>query len=267
MVGGQRLEADAAPLEDDGLHVDHVTRRIRSVLAKVMYKGAAHADRGEIRVHDKDVQGETYAHCCCDSRDVCRWRRLRDLDPKHARRRRSADRDAGCRGLCGRAGRGRKRGPDGPVRGRQRLAQGHQHAAGQRKVDLRGRTRCVRGKPESRLHALPRGTAENGGAEEHAAAAAGAEHQLPRRRTLARRDHRVAPGRRWHRSGHQEVDDGVGRERRHHRDQGPPVPHARRRRKMAALHRHRRRQRQHRRDVGSMGQAAAAPAFGVHQPV
>jgi hypothetical protein len=28
-VGGQRLEADAAPLEDDGLHVDHVTRRIR----------------------------------------------------------------------------------------------------------------------------------------------------------------------------------------------------------------------------------------------
>ena len=48
---------------------------------------------------------------------------------------------------------------------------------------------------------------------------------------------------------------------------GPPVPGARRRREVGELHRHRRRQRQHRRDVDPVGQAAAAAALGVHQPV
>ena len=61
--------------------------------------------------------------------------------------------------------------------------------------------------------------------------------------------------------------DGVGREGRHDRHQGPAIPPARRRRQVGALHRRCRRQRQHRRDVGSVGQAAASSALGLHQPV
>ena len=57
-----------------------------------------------------------------------------------------------------------------------------------------------------------------------AAAAARTQHQLPGRRPLARCDDGVAARRRRHRSGHAEVADGVGRQGRHDRHQGPAVP-------------------------------------------
>ena len=69
--------------------------------------------------------------------------------------------DAGQR-LRGRARRDRQPGPDGPLRGRQGLAEGHQHAARQREVDLRRGTGRVRREPEPHLHALPRRAAEDG---------------------------------------------------------------------------------------------------------
>ena len=72
-------------------------------------------------------------------------------------------------------------------------------------------------------------------AQGRAAAAAWSEHQLPGRGSLARCDDRVAARRRRHRSGHPEMADGVGRQRRRDRHQGPAVPQARRRRAMGAL--------------------------------
>ena len=119
-----------------------------------------------------------YAYRCRDARDVRHRRRRWDLGGGQTRSRRTRVDESGHR-LCGRAGRRRQRGPDGPVRGRQRLAQGHQHAARQRQMDLRRGTGRVRGKPQSRVHALPRRAARNGRAAEHLAAAAGAQHQLP----------------------------------------------------------------------------------------
>ena len=95
----------------------------------------------------------------------------------------------------------------------------------------------------------------------------GPEHQLPGRRDVARRDDGVAARHGRHRSGHAEVADVVGRQRRRARDQGTAVSPARRRRQVGELHRRRRRQRQHHRDVDAVGQDAAAPALRVHQPV
>ena len=50
----------------------------------------------------------------------------------------------------------------GPYEVVERLAEGHQHAAGQREVDLRRGPGRVRREPEPRVHALPRRAAEDG---------------------------------------------------------------------------------------------------------
>ena len=170
--------------------------------------------------------------------------------------------------LCRRAGRDRQPGSHGPLRGRQGLAEGHQHAARQREMDLRRGTRRVCREPESHLHAVPRRAAEDGRRRRRRCCrSSGPSISFPVAGLWRDATTASLPGVGGTDQDTQEVADGLGRQRRHHRDQGPAVPHARRRREMGALHRRRRRQRQHHRDVDAVGQAAAAPALGLHQPV
>ena len=184
------------------------------------------ARAGEMLYKEGRERGETYAHPHCrpDSRDIRRRRRFRHLDrrpPRHSLRSINA-----AQRLRRRARRDRQPGSDGSLRSRQGMAEGHQHAARQREMDLRRGPGRVRREPEPRLHAVPRRAAEDGAAAQHAAPAARPQHQLPGRRHVARRDDGVAARRGRHRSGHAEMDDGVGRQGRHDRDQGSAGPHS-----------------------------------------
>src|SRR5262245_29181797 len=105
---------------------------------------------------------KTYANSGRDTRDVHRWSWRRELDDRDASDRTRPGVGVVGRWLCCCAGCGRQPGPDRPLRRRERLAEGHQHRARQREVDLRRRAGCLCREPESHFHAVPRRAAEDG---------------------------------------------------------------------------------------------------------